>query len=65
MPEPESIANFKFDPAVLRDTTPRQRAIYRGVICLVLNRGNARDFHTKSVIAAAMIKQEGKSVLVQ
>jgi hypothetical protein len=58
-PEPESISNFKFDPAVLRDTTPRQRATYRGVICLVLNRGNARDFHTKSVITAAMMKQQG------
>lgn len=58
-PEPETISNFRFDPAVLRETTPRQRAIYRGVICLVLNQGNARDFHTSSVITGKLMKQEG------
>jgi hypothetical protein len=30
--EPESIASLRFDPATLRDVTPRQRAIYRGTI---------------------------------
>lgn len=42
---PETIRAFHFDPAVLRDTTPRQRAVYRGVMALVMQRGS-RDFHT-------------------
>jgi hypothetical protein len=59
-PEPELVANFKFDPSVLRDTTPRQRAIYRGTICLILGcAGGSRDFHTQSVITGSLIEQEG------
>lgn len=42
---PESVGLFRFDPRVLRDTTIRQRAVYRGAICLILRRG-PRDFHT-------------------
>jgi hypothetical protein len=41
---PESVSHFRFDPRVLRDTTPRQRAVYRGTICLIL-RDAPRDFH--------------------
>lgn len=41
---PETVAGFRFDPRILRDTTPRQRALYRGAICLVLAQG-PRDFH--------------------
>ena len=33
---PESVSQLQFDPNILRDTTPRQRAVYRGVIGLVL-----------------------------
>ncbi len=58
--EPEAITSFKFDPSMLRDTTPRQRAIYRSTICLVLGcAGGARDFHTQSVITGNLIEQEG------
>ncbi len=58
--EPESITSLKFDPATLHDVTPRQRAIYRGTICLVLGAaGGARDFHTQSVITGNLIDQEG------
>jgi hypothetical protein len=58
--EPESISAFKFDPNILRDVTPRQRAIYQGTICLVLGcAGGARDFHTQSVITSTLIEQEG------
>jgi hypothetical protein len=40
--------------------TPRQRAIYRGTICLVLGcAGGTRDFHTQSVITGNLIEQEG------
>jgi hypothetical protein len=57
---PETIALLKFDPNLLRDTTPRQRAIYRGTICLVLGcAGGARDFHTQSIITGNLIDQEG------
>ncbi len=55
---PESIASFKFDPRALRDVTPRQRAIYRGTVCLILG-GGARDFHTQSVITGKLMSEEG------
>jgi hypothetical protein len=58
--EPESITSMKFDPNMLRDTTPRQRAIYRGTICLVLGcAGGARDFHSQALITGNLIEQEG------
>lgn len=41
---PETVSGFRFDPAVLRDTTVRQRALYRGTFGLVLSRG-PRDFY--------------------
>jgi hypothetical protein len=57
---PETISSLKFDPTLLRDITPRQRAIYRGTICLVLGcAGGARDFHTQSIITGNLIDQEG------
>jgi hypothetical protein len=55
---PESVTSFRFDPRALRDVTPRQRAIYRGVICLILG-GNARDFHTQAVITGKLMAEEG------
>lgn len=56
--EPETVAAFRFDPKALRDVTPRQRSIYRGVICLILANG-ARDFHTQSVITGKLILEQG------
>ena len=55
---PQTVTGFRFDPRVLRDTTPRQRALYRGVICLVL-RNKSRDFHTLSVITGKLMLDEG------
>lgn len=55
--EPETVSGFSFDAGALRQTTPRQRAIYRGTIALVLRNG-ARDFHTCNRITAAMMLQE-------
>lgn len=58
--EPEAITGLRFDPKALRDVTPRQRAIYRGVICLILGSGSgARDFHTQSTITGQLMKLEG------
>jgi len=51
---PTSVSTFKFDPRILMDTTPRQRALYRGVIFLVL-RGGARDFHSGQPISGDLI----------
>lgn len=55
---PESVAIFRFDPRALRDVTPRQRAIYRGTICMILGCG-ARDFHTQAVITGKLMADEG------
>jgi hypothetical protein len=55
---PDSVVSFKFEPSVLRDVTPKQRAIYRGVVCLVLSSG-ARDFHTQAVITGKLMADEG------
>lgn len=52
--EPETISQFVFDPKILRDTTARQRALYKGCICLVLQNG-ARDFHSNQPISANLI----------
>jgi len=58
--EPESVSSIRFDPKSLRDVTPRQRAIYRGVICLILGSGTgARDFHTQAVITGNLMNEEG------
>lgn len=55
---PESVGSFRFDPRILRDVTPRQRSIYRGVINLILG-GGARDFHTQAVITGKLMVDEG------
>lgn len=59
-PPPETVRLFRFDPKALRDVTPRQRAVYRGVICLVLGSGTgARDFHTQAVITRKVMTDQG------
>lgn len=55
--EPETISKFKFDPDSLRDTTPRQRAVYRGVIALLLNR-NPLDFFQGNPMDENVIRNE-------
>ena len=58
--EPESISGVRFDPKTLRDATPRQRAVYRGAMCLLLSFGTGvRDFHTQAVITGKLMQQEG------
>ena len=54
---PQTVADFSFDPASLRQVTPRQRGIYRGAIALVLRHG-ARDFHTAERITASMVLEK-------
>ena len=56
---PESVATFAFNSEQLREVTPKQRALYRGTMCLVLaNGGGARDFHTGALITRTLIETE-------
>lgn len=56
---PETITTFKFNPEVLREVTPKQRALYRGTMCLVIGNGTgARDFHTGARITRTLIETE-------
>lgn len=55
--EPDSVRNFSFEPDVLRETTVRQRALYRGCIALIL-RSEARDFHSGNRITASMVLEK-------
>ena len=57
---PDTVASIRFDPASLREVTPRQRAVYRGTICLVLGSGSgARDLHTQAIITGQLMMQSG------
>ena len=57
---PETVAGLRFDPKALRDVTPRQRSIYRGMICLILGSGaGARDFYSQKVITGKLMNDEG------
>lgn len=53
-PEPETVKNFSFD-IDLRETTPRQRAIYKGVICLILMK-RPIDFYETTAITADLLR---------
>ena len=55
--EPDSVRNLSFEPEVLRETTVRQRALYRGCIALIL-RSEARDFHSGNRITASMVLEK-------
>lgn len=53
---PQSVATFKFDSKELYFTTTKQRAVYRGLMCLVL-RNPSLDFHSTQPISAALIEE--------
>lgn len=52
--EPETVKNFHFDIDQLRETGPRQRAVYRGLICLIL-RNRPIDFYENKTITAELL----------
>lgn len=54
--EPETISRFSFDIDQLRETTPRQRAVYRGIICLIL-RNSPIDFYEAKKITSDLLKE--------
>jgi hypothetical protein len=53
-PPPESVADFALDSLKLREIRPRQRAVYRGTMCLILQNG-ALDFHKRGKIHAQLL----------
>ena len=51
---PTVVSGFEFDPRILRQTTVRQRALYRAAMCLVLRNG-PRDFYKFAKITGDLI----------
>ena len=47
---PEAVANFTLSASVVRNATTRRKALYAGLIALVVRNG-AKDFHTASDLA--------------
>ena len=54
---PQVVKDFSFKPETLREITPRQQAVYRGAIALILRNG-AKDFHTSERITAAVMRAQ-------
>lgn len=52
--EPETVKSFHFDIDQLRGTGPMQRAVYRGIICLIL-RNRPIDFYENKKITAELL----------
>lgn len=52
--EPETVAEFSFDPVRLREITPKQQSIYKALMALVL-RHDATDFHHGHALTSASI----------
>jgi hypothetical protein len=57
---PESVDAFKFD-LDLTQVRPRQRAVYRGVMALILQNG-ALDFHKRGKITAQLLADKKNPV---
>jgi len=57
---PESVAEFHIATS-LRDVRPRQRAVYRGVMALVLQNG-ALDFHKRGKITSQLLADKKNPV---
>jgi hypothetical protein len=53
-PAPEAVANFEFSTSQLTAARRNRRALYRGVMALVMHSG-ALDFHSKDRITASKI----------
>lgn len=51
---PDTVRLFRFDPRLLREAGPKQRAIYRGTIALILSHG-PRDFHSGEKLTGKLI----------
>ena len=54
--EPKSVSEFGFEKDRLYTTTTRQRAIYRGILCLIL-RQRPRDFHSMKELTPGVMEE--------
>lgn len=54
---PSQISSFSFEPTTLYEVTPKQRALYRGVIALLLSR-DPRDFHEVKPLTRSVINEK-------
>jgi hypothetical protein len=59
--EPESVSIFKLDSVRLRNTRPKQRAVYRGTMALILQNG-AIDFFKRGQITAQLVSDKKNPV---
>lgn len=57
---PESVSEFKLE-VNLRQVKPRQRAVYRGVMALILQNG-ALDFHKRGKVTSQLLADERNPV---
>jgi hypothetical protein len=59
--EPESVASFSLESLKLRNVRPKQRAVYRGAMALILQNG-ALDFHERGAITSQLIADKKNPV---
>ena len=58
---PESVTSFDIAALRLRQTRPRQRAVYRGVMALIMQNG-AMDFHKRGRITSQLLADKRNPV---
>lgn len=56
--EPRTLRGFYFTPEQFLDISPKQRALYRGALCLV-NSGGALDFHNGDRLTYSYLIENG------
>jgi hypothetical protein len=56
-PPPATVADFEFEPARLREITPKQQSIYKALMALVLQQG-ASDFHHGHTLTPSSIEAQ-------
>jgi hypothetical protein len=54
---PPDLASFSFDSSALYEVSPKQRALYRGVISLILSK-HPRDFHEVKPLTKAIMEED-------
>ncbi len=59
--ESESVASFSLESLKLRNVRPKQRAVYRGAMALILQNG-ALDFHKRGAITSQLIADKKNPV---
>ncbi|MGH9669654.1 MAG: GmrSD restriction endonuclease domain-containing protein [Terriglobales bacterium] len=60
-PEPATVLEFRIEELRLRQTRPKQRAVYRGTMALILQNG-ALDFHKRGRITSQLLSDRKNPV---